>query len=76
MACNRRIPFVSRDYNDHTGEYEERYTSVSECNFKDISLHSYMCTTCGERFWYSERGKIAEQSGRDVHDVSYDEVKK
>jgi hypothetical protein len=74
MSCNRTTVIEKSWVNDWTGETESEWQSVSACNFVDLTLHSYMCTTCGERMWYSARGKIAEQSGRDVHDVSYDEV--
>lgn len=43
---------------------------VNESACVDISLHSYQCTLCGEVFWYSQRGRIAETRGIDVFDVT------
>lgn len=74
--CNRTEVVQRIGTDDYTGDPITEWVSQSACNFVDLSLHSYMCITCGERMWYSERGKIAEQSGRNVYDVADEELPK
>jgi hypothetical protein len=47
--------------------------TVNAETFQDVSLHSYKCTLCGAIFWYSERGRLAETTGRSVMDLTDEE---
>jgi hypothetical protein len=69
MNC-QRMKCIERTWeNSWTGEMESEWVTVPECDFYDTSLHSYACRTCGEKFWYSQRGRIAEERGVSVYDV-------
>lgn len=57
-------PYLDDETNEMVDNWEAEYTYV------DLSLHSYKCTQCGEVFWYSQRGRIAETRGINVHDVT------
>lgn len=63
--------WVDSSWQHHiTGEIMEDGRLEDACDFHDLSLHSYECRTCGEKFWYSQRGRLAEERGVSVFDIS------
>lgn len=72
MSCERTHAEQKTWVNDWTGDTEVEYVMVQDCVFVDTSLHGYQCTTCGQQFWYSTRGRVSEELGIPLMDINGD----
>jgi hypothetical protein len=43
------------------------------CDLQDQSLHEVKCLTCNKVGWYTQRGRLAEQKGVSVRELTNEE---
>ena len=78
MSCSHRYPGEWKevryyDADDDEPSFEYEYVG-GEDSFRDVGLHAYECTQCGELFYYSSRGKIATEKGISIEEVTDEEL--
>ena len=70
MACQHgyyKTEYVRYQWmNSDTPDIAEQHWVSTE---KDISLHAFQCTMCGEVGYYSQAGKIAHEQGVSLYDA-------
>lgn len=71
MGCNhveRRQVWVET-YNEWTCETEGSWEWQEECLQKDIDLHRFKCTRCGEIGYYSDAARRYYEGGASEDDL-------
>jgi len=66
--CFNQIPCVAED-----GKLVTMGKS-GKCKLEDVSIHRVECKTCDKIGYYSERGRLAEERGVPVDQVSWQDA--
>lgn len=72
MTCNHKRTYWTtvEDVNDWTGETTKRSKLMIVSTYKDLGLHSYMCTQCKEVGYYSSRAEKYAKGDRSLDVVN------
>lgn len=62
------------------GDLEPPKNNHCDCptieNIVDVSTHAFQCTVCGVKGYYTGKGRAAETLGKDVFDVTDEDIKR